>query len=233
MKIVINNDDFGLSYGQVDGTLFGFEHGIITSTTVLCNRPDKYLLYAAEQAKNVPEMGLGVHLTLTNGIPMTLGKTIRNSEGKSIKKNEINQNIDPEEVYQEFKAQVENFIRIFNRKPDHVDSHQNIHWLDPIRPVTERICKEYQLECRGLNSRFIWQYNLYGMFTLENFEKAVAEAIKNQYTGLEINCHCAFVDEDLFKSTSYRHQRVEELELVCSKGMKDIFDKYGLEKSRY
>ena len=67
-RIVINADDFGLCEGVNKGIVEAHSKGVLTSATIMVNMP------AAEQAvdlaKNLPNLGVGVHLNLTNGKPL-------------------------------------------------------------------------------------------------------------------------------------------------------------------
>ena len=55
---------------------------------------------------------------------------------------------DIEEVYQEFKAQIERYIEIFGHLPSHLDSHHGMHDFKENYIATNRLAKEYQLPVR-------------------------------------------------------------------------------------
>ena len=79
-KLIVNADDFGLSEGVCLGILKAHRDGILTSTTCMMNMEniEKYL----EMTKAYPNLGLGVHLNITVGKPLTLvmKKEISNQE---------------------------------------------------------------------------------------------------------------------------------------------------------
>ena len=68
-KLIVNADDFGLSEGVCLGILKAHRDGILTSTTCMMNMEniEKYL----EMTKAYPNLGLGVHLNITVGKPLT------------------------------------------------------------------------------------------------------------------------------------------------------------------
>jgi len=89
-RLVLHADDFGMNRAVSDGVLHGFQHGLLTSTSLLANAPDaaralsqwKELL-ADQAAGRLPSadvrrrlgdpdypFDLGVHLNLTQGRPL-------------------------------------------------------------------------------------------------------------------------------------------------------------------
>ena len=68
MKLIINADDFGYSNGVNYGIIDAFKNGILTSTTCLTNMPG--FNHAIQLAKENPNLGIGIHLTLTCGKPL-------------------------------------------------------------------------------------------------------------------------------------------------------------------
>ena len=68
-KLIVNADDFGISEGAVLGIIAAYQQGILTSTTCMMNMP--YTDMAISLAKQHPQLGLGIHLVLTLGKPLT------------------------------------------------------------------------------------------------------------------------------------------------------------------
>ncbi len=68
-RIIINADDFGLCDGVNEAVAQAHSDGILTSATIMVNMP------AAEKAvkiaKKLPSLGIGVHLNLTEGRPIS------------------------------------------------------------------------------------------------------------------------------------------------------------------
>lgn len=91
MRVVLHADDFGQSAAVNDGILRGFEHGLLTSTSLLSNAPaalaaiaawrtlairqrDRQIVSTLSRARLDDELtpfDLGVHLNLTQGRPLT------------------------------------------------------------------------------------------------------------------------------------------------------------------
>ncbi|HLY26998.1 MAG TPA: ChbG/HpnK family deacetylase, partial [Aggregatilineales bacterium] len=63
--LIVNADDFGLTEGTNRAIVEAFQQGIVTSTSLLANG---YAFdHAIELAEGLPDLGIGVHLTLTEG----------------------------------------------------------------------------------------------------------------------------------------------------------------------
>mgnify|MGYP000435350747 CR=1 FL=1 len=91
------------------GILKAHRDGILTSTTCMMNMEniEKYL----EMTKDYPNLGLGVHLNITVGKPLT---NVSFVDEKEILNQEIliqieKLSLSQEELYQEWKAQIEKF----------------------------------------------------------------------------------------------------------------------------
>ena len=138
-KLIVNADDFGLSEGVCLGILKAHRDGILTSTTCMMNMEniEKYL----EMTKAYPNLGLGVHLNITVGKPLTKVSFI--DEKGNFKSRDTYKNREAivlqEELYQEWKAQIEKFIKITGHKPTHLDSHHHVHLLRSNRDVVLKL----------------------------------------------------------------------------------------------
>ena len=66
--LIVNADDFGLTRGVSRGILAAHQDGIVTSTTVIVNRPIDPALIEELLASG---LGVGLHLNLTYGPPVS------------------------------------------------------------------------------------------------------------------------------------------------------------------
>lgn len=105
-KLIINADDFGMCEGNSLGILLAHEQGLVSSTTVMMNMP--YALWALDKAEAYPDLGIGVHLTLTAGKPLLPGKkSYTDEEGNFLRPSAYEDEFpdgEPDEVYEEWKA---------------------------------------------------------------------------------------------------------------------------------
>ena len=74
-KLIVNADDYGHTSGISSGIREAHLNGIVTSTSAMMNRPfaPQALLDAAQFC---PNLGLGVHLVLTSGRPLSDSRSI-------------------------------------------------------------------------------------------------------------------------------------------------------------
>jgi predicted glycoside hydrolase/deacetylase ChbG (UPF0249 family) len=78
-----------------------------------------------------PRLGLGVHLVLTSGRPLTPPDeipSITTAEGTFLSLDQFTARlgqIDPAEAKKEWRAQIEKFMRAAGHKPTHLDSHHH------------------------------------------------------------------------------------------------------------
>jgi predicted glycoside hydrolase/deacetylase ChbG (UPF0249 family) len=87
--------------------------------------------------RECPHMGLGVHLVLTTGVPILPASQVSSqitADGSFAHASDLIHrlsSLDPKEVKAEWRAQIERFISIIGRLPDHLDSHHHISFLSP------------------------------------------------------------------------------------------------------
>ena len=71
--LIVNADDFGLTRGVSRGILEAGASGIVTSTTLIVNRP---LEPAVVDELKASELGVGLHMNLTLGAPVANPKRV-------------------------------------------------------------------------------------------------------------------------------------------------------------
>lgn len=230
MKLVINADDLGYTKGVTYGIIEGYKKGIIRSTTVLCNSNH---LEEIPQLIQGLDIALGVHLNLTLGRPLTNNKTLTASDGNFYKgrKTIWSMNPDYNEIYIEWKAQIEKFVEVFGCKPTHIDSHQSVHDATPQSyEVAKRLANEYGLEMRRY-SKYKYVSGFFGdNATFENLINILKDHCNED---IEIMVHPAFCDLDLYENSSYSLNRVKELSALCSKELIQFIKDNEIELTHY
>ncbi len=134
--LIVNADDFGHTAGVTEGILRAHREGVVTSTTVVINKPA-----AAESIRmaqrDAPNLGLGLHLNLTSGKPVLPVERIPDlvqADGSFHRPPSLMPQlatIDTSQVEQELRAQVDRFVRQAGVAPDHLDSHHNATYVSP------------------------------------------------------------------------------------------------------
>ncbi len=152
-KLIVNADDFGLTEGVNRAIVDGHKNGIITSTTLMAN--GTAFVSAVASASSVPDLGIGVHLNLTQGRPVCPASqvpTIVNSEGffypspGVLARRILSRKIRPREIENELRSQIEKIASVGIRIT-HLDSHKHIHLLPPIFDLVIKLASEYGIDC--------------------------------------------------------------------------------------
>ncbi|MCY8836793.1 chitin disaccharide deacetylase [Bacillus atrophaeus] len=228
-SLIINADDFGFSRGVNLGIIDAFQRGVLTSTTLMTNMLE--MEHAVLLARGNHELGVGVHLTLTAGRPLLSGLQTVTDEDGNFRKLSYYQgffDIDLDEVYQEWRAQIEKALSC-GLHPTHIDSHHHIHTYGNLPEVFVKLAKEYDLPCRKVNDHHpsLWK----NVRSNDAFELKV-DRLKDLSSFLdlhedaeviEVMCHPAYVDKLLLEKSSFHYPRVYELSLLTDPLLKAAF----------
>lgn len=149
MKAIIENDDFGLSYGFNRGISDSFQRGITQST---CLRVNSYAYQDAcsKIRKNIKSIGRGVHVDLTHGPFLT--KKIINSSGKY--------GFSFLEYFFKFMLPSKKFIRLVKNeieaqvakaendgiKIDHINGHDHVHMIPSIFKIFCEVAQKHNIK---------------------------------------------------------------------------------------
>ncbi len=136
-RLIVNADDWGLTRGVSEGILAAHRHGIVTSTTVLVTADLERGLVARLLDSG---LGVGLHVNLTLGSPLTRGKSLVAGGGRFVRDaRHAAARARAGDVRAEIEAQVAKFRRVFRRAPTHLDTH---HHVGPTgrRPPRSPIC---------------------------------------------------------------------------------------------
>lgn len=231
MRIIVNGDDLGYTMGINEGMVIAAERGILRSTTAIMN--GAYIKEGVEMMKKHPEIGVGLHLNLTLGMPLTKCPSLTNP-GTGLfyaGRTEVwTHDPDYSEIQNEWNAQMEAFKEAFGKLPDHIDSHHSVHDATPEAfEISSFLAKKYNLPMRRYNSfRYVPD-----MFA-KNKPEDLIEILK-KYNGqdIEIMAHNAIVDLDLYRWSSYCFPRVQELDILCRDEVKKYIEENSIEITNY
>lgn len=194
--VIVNGDDLGLSRGVTRGILDAHEHGVVTSTSLLVNRPASEA--AARAVRRVPALSVGLHVDLAN------------AEGHPLA-----DYADTAACRREIDRQVERFVRLVGRPPTHLDSHRNVHRYPQVRPAFRGVAASRGLPLRE-DALPTYVSSFYGRWDgCTHPEQISVDALIRLLAGLppgwtEVGCHPGYVEDDL--RSGYRLER--EIELV-------------------
>lgn len=150
--LIVNADDYGRTPGVSQGILTAHREGIVTSTTVMINRPD--IATHLREALACPDLGVGLHLVFTAGrsvldaeaVPDLLG-----TDGVFIDQHTLwaqADHIPLDQLRAELAAQIEHFVDLAGQLPDHLDCHHFVHLYPPFFQVYADLAQDYQLPLR-------------------------------------------------------------------------------------
>jgi len=251
-QLIINSDDYGRTPEISRGIREAHLRGVVTSTTCMMNIPTTAddIRVALKEA---PDLGLGVHLVLTMGGPLSAPESVPSivDENENFFKYtpliEHLPSLNMEEVKAEWRAQIERFIQAAGRKPTHLDSHHHSSYFSPglFRGMLE-LAREYDCAIRfpftqvsseleetaRLVPDLIREFNPRrpDVFFVDFYdETATREDLLNiinsvgEGTG-EIMCHPGFVDEAFAKESVYNFQREQELRILTDPSIRQAIE---------
>jgi chitin disaccharide deacetylase len=150
-RLIINADDFGFCESVNKGIVEAHTKGVLTSTTIMANMPATE--QAADLAKNLPSLGVGVHLNLTAGKPLCQQASVKLildsqghfvlSPGKLALASLITGKVRTA-IETELASQIQWLIDK-GIKPTHLDSHKHIHAFPTIFPIVCRLAKRFSI----------------------------------------------------------------------------------------
>lgn len=149
-KLIINADDFGLNTSVNNAIIELFEKGWINSTTLMANMPafDEAINLAYEN--NIINK-IGIHLTLTEGGPITneiSKRNLYNKDNSDITKFKRKlfflSKQEKEVIYKELEAQI---IKVKNAgiKITHIDTHLHTHEVWAITQLIFVLLRAYKI----------------------------------------------------------------------------------------
>lgn len=151
MNLIINGDDFGLSHGCNLAIIDSYTKGIMTSASLMVNMPDTE--EAVRMWKKNSALSLGIHLNVTVGMPILEHlNTITQLNGAFNKRILIadQSEINEEELKKECEAQINRFIQLTGKIPDHINSHHGIEAVPGGEKVLQDLAVKYKVPIREL-----------------------------------------------------------------------------------
>lgn len=225
MKLIINADDFGLCESVNNGIIKSHTEGVLTSTTLMVNMPGAQ--HAFELMKEHKDLGVGIHLVLSAGKPLTACKSLMLENGNFDKNYRNCIYGDPKEIEVELRAQMDKFLES-GFKPSHIDSHHNIHGYNPdVKRIAEALALEHGIPLRifdGIDTFYSDSTKIEEIKRTEKFNDLMWPAgdaeklislIKKYLCckTVEISCHPGLNSEELESISSYNKER--ELEVAA------------------
>jgi chitin disaccharide deacetylase len=152
--LIVNADDLGWTEGVNRGIAEAHQNGIVTSASLLAN--GAAFREAVELAKSLPNLGVGVHLNLSDGTPLAGPQTMSNlilndrgefacGPGRLLVKFAVSSppmcRLALSDIEFEWKLQIRR-VRDAGISPTHVDGHKHVHMLPGLFEIALGLAKE-------------------------------------------------------------------------------------------
>src|SRR5215216_1453104 len=255
-QLIINSDDYGRTPDISRGIREAHLRGVVTSTTCMMNIPTTAADVTVAR-KETPNLGMGVHLVLTMGHPISSPESVPSivdENGNFFKYTPLIEHlssIQMDEVRKEWRAQIEAFIQAAGRKPTHLDSHHHSSYFSPalFHGMLE-LAKEYECAIRfpfTHVSRELEETNKQVPALVEQFnprnpdvffvnfydetatKEQLLKIIENVGDGTsELMCHPGHVDDAFAKESVYNFQRQRELQILTDPAIRQAIESQNI-----
>jgi predicted glycoside hydrolase/deacetylase ChbG (UPF0249 family) len=148
-SLIVNADDLGWTEGVNRGILEAFQHGIVTSASLIANGAAYAGGVAA--ARSAPGLAVGVHLNLSDGPPSANPKTVTTLLNKGgefaggperLLLRRARNGLLLAEVETEWDAQIRR-VRDAGIAPTHLDGHKHVHMLPGLFEIALKLAKRH------------------------------------------------------------------------------------------
>ena len=135
LRLIVNADDLGYAVGINRGIAEAHERGIVTSASLMVDRPGAE--DGAALARRTPTMSVGLHAVLARRGELIVG---------------------PDDCEAELERQLACFEELVGRSPTHVDSHHHVHRDERIRGAFAAFADAHGLPMRERTVRHCAEY---------------------------------------------------------------------------
>ena len=150
-QLIVNADDFGLTKRVNEGIVDAHRHGIVTSTTLMAN--GAAFEAATALSRQMPRFGIGVHLNLSEGMPVSPAlriPSLLDARGRlyltpgRLWKAIATRRVSLADVETELRAQIAKIQRA-GILPTHFDGHKHVHVLPGVSDIVIRLAREFSV----------------------------------------------------------------------------------------
>ncbi|HEX5815705.1 MAG TPA: ChbG/HpnK family deacetylase [Methylomirabilota bacterium] len=220
-RLIVNADDWGLTRGVSEGILAAHRHGIVSSTTVLATAA-----LDREQVARLRDsgLGLGLHVNLTLGVPLTRGRSLVDGDGRFVRDaRRAAARATAADVRAEVEAQVQRFESTLKRRPTHLDTHHHVGLHPPVREVVLDVARALGVPVRSQDATARARARAARLKTPDHFfgesgpdaywsvDRTIRHLRELPAGVSEFMCHPGWFDADLAYS---RYGRQREVELI-------------------
>lgn len=214
---IVNADDFGRDRGINAGVIAAHELGIVTSASLMVRWPAA--AEAAGYARRRHSLSVGLHLDLGEW---------RYTDGEWQPVYDVIALDDADAVEAELERQLTAFRELLGRAPTHLDSHQHVHRLEPVRSALVRAGDELGVPVRDAEAAVRYSGAFYadgdpdaiGVDSLVALLGTLAPGVT------ELGCHPGLAAD--FDS-AYAREREEEVTTLCDPRVRAAIEAHDIE----
>jgi predicted glycoside hydrolase/deacetylase ChbG (UPF0249 family) len=189
--LIVNGDDLGMSLGVNRGIIEAHRNGVLTSASLMVNRPAAQ--EAATVARELPHLSVGLHLELHRGARADLRAVAH--------------------------QQLDRFEHLTGHPPTHIDSHRDIHQRPDVLPLVLELARRLGVPVRGHSlvhcvTAFYGQWggeNHPEQVSVDNLIRLLNAEVADSVT--ELVCHPGYPDGEF--DSSYAGMREVEARTLC------------------
>jgi predicted glycoside hydrolase/deacetylase ChbG (UPF0249 family) len=216
--LIFNADDFGASTGINRGIVEGHCQGVVTSTSLMVT--GRAVVEAVAMSRDLPTLAIGLHWDVC---------------GEDEREFDLN---DPAAIRDEFRRQLDEFHRLLDRMPTHVDSHRHVHREEQVMPVMQELVRPLGIPLRddgrvafvgGFYAQWEWQVTNLEYVSVAFLEKMLREEVTAEWT--EFSCHPGYRSPDY--NSAYLTEREEEVRTLIHPVIRRIIEELGIHLASY
>jgi len=246
VRIIFNADDFGYSEAVTLGIIKAHKDGVIVSTTMMSNMPAA--AFAAKLSRDYPKLYIGQHSNIVIGKPVSdpaLLPSLVDENGyfntKARKKR--GESLNKEEIKLEVRAQAERFKELMGHYPSHIEGHAisdpglfyaistvatelGVHYTDIERDGKGGVIRganNYGYELPDYPDAHYYMEGVSLDFWLRDLGHMLEKDL------VEMHTHPGYIDQELLDWSSYNLYRAKEVQIACSKELKDWIKANGVQ----
>ena len=245
IELIVNADDFACSQSVNQGIIEAYHRGIVTSCSLLVNiaTPDDIAML-----KDEPNLGIGIHINLTRGMPMFDGDlgNLTNKEGQFHTLHHTGfEDIDEEAIRLEVRTQVDAALHSGLMHIDHIDTHHHAQRHRKVFDVVRDIAKEKGLMCRAsdewmvdelraskvlCNDHFVEKFYGAGNVGTDNLISIIRGLSDGVY---ELMCHPGYLHTPFRMASGYVDERFTELKTLTDPNVMTVIKEAGIRLIRF
>jgi predicted glycoside hydrolase/deacetylase ChbG (UPF0249 family) len=237
-QLIVNADDYGYTPGVSAGIRHAHRDGVVTSTSVMMPMPHARAALDALDAET-PSLGVGVHLTLTEGVPFRL-KAFPPRENLKTALAEIS----AVALIDEWRAQIDAFLST-GIALTHLDSHHHAAYRhENALTILLGLARQYRVPVRNpypLNAMNAGLFAASGVRHPVHFSNVFhgsvptaavfSEALGALVEGItEFMVHPGLVDDQLRRlCPNFAEPRAQELSALTDACLREVVKRFGIE----